>query len=96
MKLDIEGAELHALHGAQSILEQDRPILYVEANEANCSRYGHGARAIFGFLERMGYCGAERRQSKLQPLDLAPRKERKENLWFFPEERQATLMEALS
>lgn len=35
LKIDVEGAELMALQGANTILRDDRPIIYVEVNEEN-------------------------------------------------------------
>jgi len=55
MKLDIEGAELFALRGAEQLLSTFRPLLYIELNEAYCRRYGHTPKDVFDFLAAQDY-----------------------------------------
>jgi FkbM family methyltransferase len=40
VKIDVEGAEVDVLSGATRVLEQDRPIVLVEVEEAHQRRYG--------------------------------------------------------
>lgn len=35
LKIDVEGAELMVLRGADKILRQDRPVIYIEVNADN-------------------------------------------------------------
>lgn len=50
IKIDVEGAEVEVLQGAQRTLQRDRPILCVEAHSAEC--LGH----ILEQVARWGYC----------------------------------------
>jgi len=49
IKMDIEGNELEALHGAARLLESDRPIIYVAAHSSNLQR------DCAEFLRNLGY-----------------------------------------
>jgi FkbM family methyltransferase len=55
MKLDIEGAELPALHGAQELLEQHRPDLVLECQDGSCAAAGYSPAELVAELERHGY-----------------------------------------
>lgn len=50
IKMDIEGAELFALHGMTRLLRRDRPTLLVEINRAACKRLGYSPESIWDFL----------------------------------------------
>ena len=49
IKMDIEGNELEALHGATRLLEIDRPVIYVAAHSSNLQR------DCAEFLRNLGY-----------------------------------------
>lgn len=49
IKIDVEGAELDILHGAQNTIARFHPVLYVEAAEESARR------AVEAFLEPLGY-----------------------------------------
>lgn len=55
IKLDIEGAELHALRGAEALLARQKPVLIVEAQDWCLRRYGQDLPDLFGYLEAQGY-----------------------------------------
>lgn len=56
IKMDIEGAELKALHGATQLLSQaDAPTLVVELADINTIGFGYPAMDIWDFLEKLGY-----------------------------------------
>jgi len=62
IKLDVEGWELNALKGAETILEASRPPLIFESNSG---RENYTLRLeLFGFLQERGY-----EIQKLQPFD---------------------------
>ena len=54
-KMDIEGAELLALRGAQTILETHQPALYSEARASHTKRYRYELSELFGSLEELSY-----------------------------------------
>ena len=56
LKIDVEGAELHVLRGAERILKNSRPLLVVEC-EARHHREKHGVGDVFHYLTSLGYRG---------------------------------------
>ncbi|MFC5752321.1 FkbM family methyltransferase [Actinomadura rugatobispora] len=52
IKLDIEGHELHALHGAAGTIRRDRPVLLIELEERHAP-----VRPVVDLLEGWGYTG---------------------------------------
>ena len=55
MKIDIEGAELHALRGMQSAIAQHRPHILVELNTSTLAIHGSTGRALLELLDELGY-----------------------------------------
>jgi FkbM family methyltransferase len=54
VKIDVEGHELHVLHGASELIDRSRPAFLVEAEE----RHRAGAtRSVFEFFDQRGYDG---------------------------------------
>lgn len=49
IKIDVEGMELDVLKGAISLLERDKPLLYVEARDAV------EFEDLYGFISKIGY-----------------------------------------
>ncbi len=55
VKIDIEGAELGALSGMRSLLEQFHPVLMIEVQDALLKRFGHSKEDVFSFLAELNY-----------------------------------------
>jgi FkbM family methyltransferase len=55
IKVDIEGHEFHALKGAEWVLREYRPKLFVELDDANLRRSGSSAEQLLSFIETLGY-----------------------------------------
>jgi len=55
IKLDIEGAELLALRGAQGLIERDKPYILYEENEESTKYFGYNIKDIRSFLESLNY-----------------------------------------
>ncbi len=55
IKMDIEGAELSALHGARSLLERDRPVLILEINPPVMQAFGYGFVDVWRLLRSLDY-----------------------------------------
>lgn len=54
IKLDIEGAELLVLLGAQQLILRDKPLVYFECAGFS-DVYGHGIEDIYDFFASIGY-----------------------------------------
>ena len=56
VKLDLEGAEFHALRGGQGLLVRERPIVGFENSLALTARgWGYSANDFFGFFASIGF-----------------------------------------
>lgn len=55
MKMDIEGAELYALQGAQWIFENCRPTVLIEFNAKATKRAGYPVSELEDFFKERGY-----------------------------------------
>jgi FkbM family methyltransferase len=55
IKMDIEGAELRALHGGIATFKRFRPALLIELNPETSEREGYSVRDLVVFLEDLGY-----------------------------------------
>ncbi len=74
IKMDIEGAELLALQGAQETLKKKfRPVIFYEENEAAYNAFGYTVADLRSFLRELGY-----RLHLLKPTDV-------QNVIAFPE-----------
>ena len=54
LKIDIEGAELFALRGAERILRESRPAILLEA-DSHTLDFGYAQQGVFDFLSHFGY-----------------------------------------
>jgi FkbM family methyltransferase len=78
LKIDVEGAELGVLRGAQQHIAATQPWILVELFEPFQARFGASCAEIDNFLRERGYRGyllqgaaSGRKGALLQPLDLA-------------------------
>jgi len=55
IKLDVEGAELRGLRGAEATLRRFRPVLLFEITDAALRHQGGSAAELIGFLEGQDY-----------------------------------------
>ena len=58
LKVDVEGAELFVLRGAQTLLDKPKwkaPIVIFEYSQANCKRFGYHPDDIIEFLKSKEY-----------------------------------------
>jgi FkbM family methyltransferase len=55
IKVDVEGAELLVLKGAQRILTEMRPIIVMEVSKRTTARFGYSVDDLLAFLKQEGY-----------------------------------------
>jgi FkbM family methyltransferase len=55
VKIDVEGAELPSLLGAEHILRKHKPILFVEGCKAWMKSFGYNAKELEAFLRSISY-----------------------------------------
>ncbi len=55
IKIDVEGAEFSVLKSCRSLLEQNKPILYIEVVKSALERFGHSIEDIESLLSSLGY-----------------------------------------
>jgi len=56
IKLDVEGAELDVLRGAQSLLSQSPgPVVLCELEDVRTAPWGHTAEDVAAFIRKLGY-----------------------------------------
>jgi FkbM family methyltransferase len=72
IKMDVQGAELPALQGAERLLRQYRPALLVEVDEEVTAAFGYQAADLGAYLHDLGYqlyAVPARPRRRLLPLD---------------------------
>ena len=55
VKVDVEGYEWHVLKGAQKLLQNHKPILFIEVDDNNLKDQGNSASQLIEFIFEMGY-----------------------------------------
>lgn len=60
IQLDIEGAEVEALIGAQETIKRDRPVLVLEIKEVTSASYGRKPDDVRRFVAKLGYTPAHK------------------------------------
>lgn len=55
IKIDVEGAELDVLKGAETILKKEKPYLIFECGLGAAEYYGTTPEEVFDFLGKLGY-----------------------------------------
>jgi FkbM family methyltransferase len=74
IKIDVEGAELPVLLGAEKTIARFSPILFIEINQESCKAAGYEALDILTFLGKYKYSfeliGLRGKTSKLDPQKL--------------------------
>ena len=73
IKLDIQGAELEALHGSAALAETHRPVLIIEADEATSSAFGYSPRDLCAYLVSLQYSlfgVSPKKRGQLDPFNL--------------------------
>ncbi len=83
LKIDVEGAELGVLQGAERILRQHAPLLVFECENRHLAP-GH-VGDVFAWLETLGYRGSFIRRDRLLPLSdfAADVHQRQHGEWFW-------------
>lgn len=93
IKLDIEGAELAALRGAEAILARHRPVLLVEVMEEALALQGASAAALLSFLRSKSYRILEFSAATGRPEPFAGDEPCSVNVLALPAERAFALVE---
>lgn len=83
IKIDIEGLELPALRGAESLLRKSRPTIICEINRIS-GRYGTTAGDLIGYLGSLGYSIHALVDGELQHVTEPLPYSANWNYWFLP------------
>lgn len=65
IKIDVEGNELNVLRGARALLQRDKPVLLIEAEERHRQ---NAVTSLCEFLLPLGYSGIMLDNGRLRPL----------------------------
>ncbi len=55
VKIDVEGFEFNVLSGAKKLLQEQKPVLFIELDDDNLRDNDHSAVALVSFLYECGY-----------------------------------------
>ncbi|MBI4507921.1 MAG: FkbM family methyltransferase [Chloroflexi bacterium] len=64
IKIDVEGAEMLVLRGAEAILVRDHPIVLFEAEERQTTRFGYSTIELKRYVSSLGYAIYRGRRAK--------------------------------
>ncbi len=67
LKIDVEGAELHVLKGAERLLRRCRPLIVVECD--NRQHAPGGQDDVFSYLRALGYRGSFIKGDQILPIE---------------------------
>jgi len=70
IKIDVEGAELSVLKGAQKTLERHEPIILIEADERNTQRFGYSTVELKQHIVSLGYSLYKLHRGSLKPVKI--------------------------
>jgi len=89
MKLDIEGAEIMLLRGAQAFIQKHRPVIYGEFHAQLIKKFGYSFLDVAAMTNSWGYriFGFERRANSLRLKELLEPKVGMGDCLFIPKER---------
>lgn len=69
LKIDVEGAELFVLKGAERILKKDTPMLLIEIHGPFLHRFGYTVSDLFEYLNGLGYKSYDIESNRLLTLE---------------------------
>lgn len=55
INIDVEGAELNVLHGAEELLRRDRPVIFASLHRESIKPYGYSVRDVEDYMVSLGY-----------------------------------------
>lgn len=55
VKIDVQGAEMRVLAGAERTIATDKPVLFIEIDRGALAKYGTSGKAVTNFAQRHGY-----------------------------------------
>jgi FkbM family methyltransferase len=67
IKVDVQGAEMHVLHGAEHTVQTQHPVLYLELDDSGLHQFGSSAAALLEWCLARGYAAHIIAQQTISP-----------------------------
>jgi len=95
VKIDTDGFDFEILKGAQTLLRENRPLIYAELDEHCLSWHGYGIKEVKAYLDGLGYYVWPQKSANPPRFSRSVSAEYKMNCLLVPNERAHGLADSL-